>query len=178
MNKVTYASLKLKLKEDIKEFDFNGTIIQVKQYLPIIDKNDLIDITLQKAKENRIYNPLKVNMYFHLHLIYAYTNLTFTDKQREDEEKLYDILNTNGLIDKVVTAIPELEYKDLIAKTDERIENELKYNNTAAAVLSKLINDLPKNADFAAKIVDNFDPSKYQAVVDFAKAANGGRDIN
>ena len=28
------------------------------------------------------------------------------------------------------------------------------------------------------EIVNNFDPAKYQAVIDFATAANGGRDIN
>ena len=177
MSKITYSSLKLKLKEEIKEIDFNGNKIEVKQYIPINDKIDLIDITLQKSQEDRLYNPLKVNMYFHLNLIYLYTNITFTDKQREDEEKLYDILDSNGLIDIIVQAIPEKEYVDLLNKTAEKIENELKYNTTAASIIAKLINDLPKNADFAANIVDNFNPEKYQAVIDFAKAANGNRNI-
>ena len=178
MAKITYSSLKLKTKDEIKEIDFNGNKIEVKQYLPITDKIDLIDITLQKSREDRLYNPLKVNMYFHLHLIYLYTNITFTDKQKEDEEKLYDVLDSNGLINAVVAAMPESEYTDLLNKTAEKIDNELKYNTTAAALVSKIINDLPAQAEAMANIVDNFDPSKYQAVVDFAKAANGGRNIN
>ena len=52
MTKVTYSSLKLKINEEIKEIDFNGNKIEVKQYLPIRDKIDLVDITLQKSKEN------------------------------------------------------------------------------------------------------------------------------
>ena len=177
MSKITYSSLKLKLKDEIKEIDFNGNKIEVKQYLSINDKIDLIDITLQKAKENRLYDPLKVNMYFHLNLIYLYTNISFTDKQREDEMKLYDILDSNGLINAVIAAIPENEYEDLLNKTSEKIDNELKYNTTTAAILNKVIDDLPKNANLAANIVDNFNPEKYQAVIDFAKAANGNRNV-
>lgn len=177
MTKITYSSLKLKMKDEIKEIDFNGNKIEVKQYLPISDKIDLVDITLQKSQEERLYNPLKVNMYFHLHLIYLYTNITFTDKQREDEEKLYDVLDSCGLINEVVAAIPENEYIDLLNKTAEKIDNELKYNTTAAAIVSKFINDLPKNAEIAAQIVDNFDREKFQNVIDFAKSANGGRAI-
>ena len=178
MSKITYSSLKLKMKNDIKVIDFNESKIEVKQYLPITDKIVLIDITLQKARESKLYNPLKVNMYFHLHLVYLYSNITFTDKQREDEEKLYDILDSNGLIDAIVAAIPESEYVDLLNKTSEKIETELKYNTTAAAILNSFMDELPRNAEAAAKIVDNFDPEKYQAVLNFAKAANGGRDIN
>ena len=177
MAKITYSSLKLKTKEEIKEIDFEGNKIEVKQYLPITDKIDLIDITLQKSKEERLYNPIKVNMYFHLHLIYLYTNISFTEKQREDEEKLYDVLDSNGLIDAVVAAIPENEYTDLLNKTAEKIDNELKYNTTTAALVSKIIDELPMNAQAMADAVNNFDPTKYQAVLDFAKAANGGRDI-
>lgn len=177
MGKTTFTSLKLKMKEEVKTIDFNESKIEVKQYLPIRDKIDLVDITLQKSREDRLYNPLKVNMYFHLNLIYLYTNISFTEKQREDEEKLYDLLDSNELIDLIVSNIPEFEYKDLLEKTIEKIKHELKYNTTAAAIVSKLINDLPKNAQAAANIVENFDKEKYKAVVDFAKAANGGRDI-
>jgi len=177
MSKITYSSLKLKLNNEIKEIDFNGNKIEVKQFLPIQDQIDLIDITLQKSKEENLYNPLKVNMYFHLNLIYLYTNLSFTDKQREDEEKIYDILDSNGLIDEIVKAIPERQYLDLLNKTAEKIENELKYNTTAAFIIGKFINDLPKNAEAAKTIMDNFDKDKYQEVINFAKAANGNRDI-
>ena len=175
MTKVTYSSLKLKIKEENKKVE--DTDIEVQQYLPIQDKIDLIDITLQKAKEGVLYNPIKVDMFFHLNLIYLYTNLTFTDKQREDEYKLYDMLQSNGIINKIIAAMDENEYNGLLNMINERIENELRYNTTAAALISKFIDDLPANAEAAQKIVDNFDPNKYQAVVDFAKAANGNRSI-
>ena len=80
--KVSYANLKLKTKYEIKTFNFNNTEIEVKQYLPIEDKYDLVMITLQKAEENGIYNALKLDMYIHLHLVYMYTNLSFIEKQK------------------------------------------------------------------------------------------------
>lgn len=176
MTKVTYSSLKLKIKEDTKKIE--DTDIEVLQYLPVQDKIDLVDITLQKAKEDRLYNPIKIDVFFHLNLIYLYTNLTFTDKQREDEYKLYDILESNGIISKVIAAMDENEYNFLLNKINEKAENELTYNTTTASIIAKLVDDLPGNAEAAQKIVDNFDPEKYKAVINFAQAANGGRTLN
>jgi len=175
MGKITYSSLKLKTKEEVKKVE--GTDIEVQQYLPMQDKIDLIDITLQKAREDKLYNPLKVDMFFHLHLIYLYTNITFTEKQREDEYKLYDSLQSNGIISQVIAVMNENEYKTLLDMINETIDNELKYNTTAAAIISKIIDDLPANAEAAQKIVDNFDKDKYKAVIEFAQAANGGNPI-
>ncbi len=177
MNKITYSNLKLKQKEDIKEIDFNGNKIEVKQYLPINDAIDLVDITLQNSKEDNLYNPLKVDMYYHLYLIYLMTNITFTDKQKENEEKLYDVLLSNGLIDQVIAEIPESIYTGLLNKIEEKIQIELQYNTTAAAIIKNIINELPKNAQIASDIVENFDKEKFQNVIDFARSINGGRNI-
>ena len=177
MSKVTYTSLKLKVKEDVKTFDFNGNTIEVKQYLPIDEKYDLISIALQKAKDENIYNELKLDMYFNLYLVYLYTNLSFTDKQKEDEAKLYDALQSNGFIDKRMEVFNDDEYNDLINYIDIQKELEMTYNTTAAGIIYNLVKELPNQAENLKEIIDNFDPQKYQAVIDFAKAANGGRAI-
>ena len=178
MAKITYSSLKLKIKDEVKTIDYNGNQIEIKQYLPIEDKIDLIDIVLQKSKEDNIYNPMKMDMYFHLYLIYLYTNITFTEKQKEDEGKLYDILNSNGLIDLIIENLSENEYDYLLDLLSEKENILLSYNTTAAAIVANIINDLPKNAQIMADIMQNFNPEQYQNVINFAKAANGGRDIN
>lgn len=177
MAKVSFANLKLKVDKEIKTVDFNGTQIEVAQYLPIADKKDLVDITLQKAEENGIYDPIQVDMYFHLHIVYMYSNLSFTDKQKEDESKLYDILESNGLMAAIIGAMNTDEYNTLYAWIVDKQKKIMKYKNTAGAVLQSVINDLPRNAEAAAQIVENFDPTKYQEVINFATAANGGRPI-
>ena len=177
MAKVSYANLKLKINQEVKTIDYNGTNIEIIQYLPIEDKYDLMMISLQKAKENDVYHPLKLDMYFHLYLVYMYTNISFTDKQRENELKLYDTLYSNGIIDLVLSNIPETEYNELQLYITRYIKDVYKNQNNITSLLRTFIDDLPKNAQIAADIVDNFDKEKYQAVVDFSQAANGGRNI-
>ena len=177
MAKISYASLKLKTNTQIKEIKWEDKTIEVAQYLPISDKYDLIMITLQKAKEDILYNPVKLDMYFHLHLVYMYTNLSFTDKQKEDEAKIYDALEGSGLLTEIIKNMSEAEYNDLWDKLNDYMEAELKYTTTIAAVIKTFINDLPKQMEAAANIVNNFDKEKFSEVTDFAKALNGGRDI-
>lgn len=178
MAKTTYASMKLKVNTETKEIDFNGSKIEVLQYLPIDDKYTLLNVTLQKAKEGAIYNPLKKDMFFHLNIIYMYTNLTFTEKQREDESKIYDTLISNGILDKVLEAIPDTEFNTLYSYLNEQEKTILTYKNTVGGAITEIIDNLPLQAEQMQKIVDNFDPEKFQNVLDFARAANGGREIN
>ena len=177
MIKTSYANLKLKVNTEVKSVDYNGNAIEVLQYLPVDDKYSLINVTLQKAKEGSIYNPLKKDMYFHLNLVYMYSSLTFTDKQREDESKLYDTLVSNGLMDLIIEAIPESEYTILYSYLDEQETDILTYKNTFSGAVSEIIENLPLRAEEMQTIVNTFDPEKFQNVLDFAKAANGGREI-
>lgn len=177
MAKISYANLKLKIDTSVSTFDFNGETIEVLNYLPIEKKYDLVMITLQKSFENNIYNPLKIDMYFHLYLVYMYTNLSLTEKQKEDELKLYDVLSSNGFIDKMLETISEKEYNDLYNYIIEIIDNKNNYNTSAAGIIKDFLESLPANMQQVSNIIDNFDPKQYQAVLDFAAAANGGRTI-
>ena len=52
-----------------------------------------------------------------------------------------------------------------------------KFENSTAGMLKKFFNEISVNADQMQQIVDNFDKDKYLEVMNFAKSANGGRDI-
>ena len=175
--KVSYANMKLKVNTSVKTFEFGGQKVQVLQYLPSQDKYDLLMITLQKSIEHGAYNEFKLNLYFELNLVYMYTNISFTEKQREDEFKLYDNLKSNGFFEKFYQTMNEEEYNELFSQLNAIKNASSAYRMSAGGVLNRLIEDLPKNAEAAAKIVDGFDPNQYQAVIDFARYANGGRDI-
>lgn len=177
MAKVSYANLKLKTNTSVKTFSFEGQEIEVKQYLPTEDKYDLIMITLQNSRENNIFNSFKVDLYFHLNIIYLYTNLSFTEKQKENEYKLYDAIVSSGLLSLILEQIPENEYNFLLDHLGEIRKSLTEFNLSASAMVQSIVNDLPSNARAAAEIVDSFDKNKYQEVIEFAKAANGGRPI-
>ena len=109
-------------------------------------------------------------MYFHLNLVYLYTNLSFTDKQREDESKLYDTLQSSGLLNLILENIPEEEYKILYSFIEEYERDILNYQNTIAGIIANLIESLPARAEEMQKIVDNFNPENFQEVLNFARA--------
>ena len=175
--KVSYANMKLKTNTSVKTFEFGGQKVEVLQYLPAQDKYDLLMITLQKSLEDNIYNEFKLNLYFELHLVYMYTNISFTEKQREDEFKLYDTLKSNGFYEKFFQVINEDEYNELFEQLNAIKNASFKNKRSVAGLVGGLIDDLPANAEAAAKIVESFDPNQFKAVVDFARYANGGRDI-
>jgi len=111
---------------------------------------------------------MKLDEYFALNIIYSYSNITFTAKQREDEDKLYDQMQSCGFITAFFKAMNIDEYNYLFDSIKEaRTANE-KANAAAGNVISKIINDLPRNAEVAAKLVDSFDPEKYQNVIKLA----------
>lgn len=171
MNIVSYNNLKLKYKSEIKEIKIGDTTVGVLQYLPSQDKYDLLMSTLQKSYEDGYYNDFLCDVYFHLHLVYMYTNLSFTQKQREDELKLYDVLETNGVIDLVVSAMNEDEYNNLKQYIDFIRYSQSDHNHSIGSIVSKVISDLPKQAAEAAKILENFNPEQYKNVIQLAQKA-------
>lgn len=178
MATVKYTNLDLKLNKSTKKITYNGQEIEVLQYLPIEEKESLINITLQESKEGNIYNSVKKDIFFHMNLVFAYTNITFTDKQRQDIGGLYDKLTCSGLLEEILNNIPESEYQTLYSYFEELEEDKIKYDNTILGVVKQWISDIPKNTKEMEEIVKNFNPENFQAVLDFAKAANGNRDIS
>ena len=174
MPKVSFTNLKLKVNNEVNTFQFgeNKTKIEVLKYLPIEDKNDLIHIALQNAEEDGIYNDILLEMYFNLYIIYFYTNINFTDKQKEDPAKLYDQMQSNGLITSVIEAMDNDEYANLLTSLEVIRDANLTYKNTAAAVLQRIIQDLPRNAEAAAEIVNNWNPENFKEVQRLAQLAN------
>lgn len=140
MANITFSKLNLKKKEEIKTIKFNEQEIEVKQYLPIQDKLDVIYNAISKTEdENRFFNPVKLECYCTLEIIYAYTNIKFTDKQLEDEAKLFDLMEENGLIDIIFSAIPEEETNFIMDSCVESAEAIYKFSNSAHGLIDYII---------------------------------------
>lgn len=169
MAKVSYANLKLKTNTNVKTFDFEGTEIEVLQYLPIELKNELVQIALQNADEGDLYNPLILDMYLHLYMVYLYTNITFTEKQKEDEVKLYNTLQSNGLIDMVLEKIPEDEYNLILTYSERIIKDRTKYKTSTAGIIKNAIDSLPAQMERAANIANTLDLSQFEKILAVAK---------
>ena len=142
MAKVPFTKLGLKKKEEIKNITINDQVIEVKQYLPISDKINIITNVIENsADDNNFANPVKVEVFANLEIMYAYTNISFTDKQKENPTKLYDLLEENGIIAEVIAAIPENEYALLLGWIDETIEAFYTYRNSVMGIMEQISAD-------------------------------------
>lgn len=168
MAKVAFSKLALKKQDKVNTIKIGNFDIEVKQYLPVNDKLDLIARVLNGAHdENNFPNPVKIEVIGALEIIMAYTNLSFTEKQKEDVAKLYDLLETNGVIDQVVSAIPEEEYNFIIDGIDDTIEAVYTYQNSILGILENVSQDY-SNLNFdASKIQDALrDPNNLELLKD------------
>lgn len=142
MSKVTFTKLQLKKKNDSKEFIYNDQTIIVKQYLPIQEKLTLIENVLNASgDEYNFANPIKLDMFLSLEIMYHYTNITFTEKQKEDPAKLFDLLDENEVISKVIALIPEEEYRTLYDGVVELSENIYTYQNSLLGIMDAVNRD-------------------------------------
>ena len=142
MAKIPFTKLQLKKINESKEFTYNEQIITVKQYLPIQDKLALISRVINSAAdEYNFTNPVKLDMYLALEIIYTYTNLSFTEKQKEDIAKLYDLLEENKIFDKVIELLPEEEYNTLWEGVVELSESIYAYQTSVLGILDTVSRD-------------------------------------
>lgn len=115
---------------------------EVKHYLPMKDKIDLITRVInQSIDDNGFYNPMRVKLFLTLEMVYAYTNLSFTEKQKEDPFKLYDLLVSTGVFQDVIKQIFDGDWETIQADVWDTIENIYKYRNSVMGILDTVSND-------------------------------------
>ena len=170
MAKVAFSTLKLKQNKDVKTFKFADKDIEVLQYLPASDKYDLIMGTLQECNVDNVFNEFLKEVYFNLNLVFMYTNLTFTDKQKEDMTELYDILDSNGFFNMVIENIPKEEYEFLVLSMEEIQTAMERYDQSIAGALAKGFNVLPQAVEATMTAMKDFDINQYKEVINFAQA--------
>lgn len=142
MAKVSFTKLGLTKPQGFVELCLNEQIIEVKSYLPVNEKLELISNVINlSADDNNFANPVKVMVYSTLEIIEAYTNISFTDKQKENPTKLYDLLEGNGVTKMIFNAIPEDELIMLEDAIKESIEAVYTYKNSVMGILESMSSD-------------------------------------
>ena len=135
-----------------------------------IDNNNTLELTIQEADRGTVVNTFALDCLFHLYIIFKYTNISFTEKQREDLLGLYDILETNGVIAAVIEAIPEDEYNELRDNLLDMVEKYAVYRNSLKGALEQLQMFVPQQAEQMREVLENTDYDKLTNVVNLAEA--------
>ena len=142
MAKLAFSKLGLKPNNNIGTFIYNDLSIEVKDYLPVNSKLELIGNVINSAiDDNGYYNEGKVRVYFVLEVIDAYTNLTFTDKQKEDPCKLYDLLVGNEIWAKVWDLMLASEKEFLESCLNKTIHSIYEYKNSVMGIMEMITQD-------------------------------------
>lgn len=168
MAKIGFTKLSLKRKNEVKTITINNNQIEIKQYLPVNEKLDLIARVINGAHDqNNFPNPIKIEVIGTLEMIMVYTNISFTEKQKEDIPKLYDLLEENGIIKDIISQIPEDEYNFIIDGINKTVDAVYTYNNSVLGILEAVSKDY-SNLDFDATQIQKkmADPENLKLVRD------------
>jgi hypothetical protein len=144
MAKLAFSKLGLKLQDEIKTIELDNQVIEIKQYLSLDEKTSLISKVINECwDENaKFYNPCKYEVLIDFEIIKAYTNIVFTEKQERDNfSKTYDILNSNGLIKRILDLVPIEEYDFIKQGTIEAIQSIYKYSNSIFGIVETIKED-------------------------------------
>ena len=142
MSKVSFTKLGLTKNTNVGSFEWNEQTIEVKAYLPIQDKLKLIgDVINQCQDENNFINEAKMSMFMTLEMVYAYSNINFTEKQKSDPAKMYDLLAGSGFLDDFFTVMPQSEYKSIAIWLDKTANHIYDYRNSIYGILDAMKQD-------------------------------------
>lgn len=147
MAKVPFSKLQAKVDSEVTKtlyYNLAGEEVyyEVKHYLPIKEKLELVsNIINQSIDDNGFYNPMRVKLYMVLEVVYAYTNLSFTDKMKEDPFKLYDILVSTGIFTNVINVIREKDWTEIQENVWSTIKNIYDYRNSIMGILDTMKTD-------------------------------------
>lgn len=148
--KVGLTKLGLKKNTSLISLKWNEQIIEIKEYLPIEDKAELIDkIVNNSIDDNNFANPVRVKINLITEILFTYlVNVNFTEKQKEDKNNIYDLFISSGLWQEIYEEISN-EYDFIKKSVWAMIDEVYKYRNSALGILDAVNQDY-SNVNFEA----------------------------
>ena len=176
MAKISFNKLGLKINQATKTVQYKEEFaIEIKQYLPVNDKLKMMGEILEYTMDqNNFANPVKQKVFTTIAIIEYYTNITFTDKQKEDPTKLYDAINSSDLFEVISSNIPEVELKECQNGIDGIILAYQQYTNYILGVLENIKQNYNSKAlDISELLGQINDPQAFETLKQIAPAMVG-----
>ena len=131
------------VKKKIVCEEFLNKNLVINDYIPFLKKvemaNKIARNSLLDKKNNTIYRQSSVQyILFIRSIITLYTNLVGSTEIWIDE---YDALDSSGLLDVVISKIPEKEFSEFKTIVDQ-VENDYIYNYSRESTMSRFLNNL------------------------------------
>ncbi len=139
-----FNDLQLVIPNEIGFTSCNDKRIEVKTYLPVNDKLDLISwIINQSADELKFYNIGKIEVFKTVGLVKYYTNIEFTDIDLSNNNItiIYDLLISTGLFNEIKFLIPKQEIMWIDKVLMDTVDSIYKYQNSIFGILDAVTTD-------------------------------------
>ena len=133
---INFKDLNLETKVKTTKITLNNaTDLEVRNYLPMAEKIALISYVVDHALDESTgrFSPVRVGLFFDLAVAHFYGGINFPDEVKALDA--YDALETNLVLDAIISAIPQDEYvsiRELVIETTNDIAN---YNSSFAGVM-------------------------------------------
>ena len=121
---------KLKINDDIE--------LDVRRYLPVAEKTQMLQYIINAALDDRTgcFSPLRIEIYYSLAICKWYAGIEFDPES--DPGQNYDLLESNGIVDWVISRIPEDEAKFITRLVEETTADIARYNSSAAGIIQNM----------------------------------------
>ena len=159
---VKFDTLNLTFKDEVKQIKINDIEVNVKQYLSVEDKVNLVQIALQQAMVNNMYDEALIEAYFYTYMLIYYTDLEFTDEQKAEPLKIYDLIESNGILEEFLNAVPEDEFHDLFQYLKEQKEINMTYQTSLSFTINQFLNQFFETAK-------NLNPKDWEKISEIVK---------
>jgi len=144
--------------------------ITIAEGISVKDTNNLIMATAMKAVSEGFINKYLLKIYFNLHMIYMFTDIEFTDEEKEDELALYDKLVEDGVVAAVIDAIPSSVYDEIYNYALEYATDRAYFLVSAAGAINVFAQQLPAAMESVQEIVKSLDEEKLTNIIQLAQA--------
>ena len=145
----------LEINQEIEKVEWQNKEIEVKQYLPIEKKLEMISRIINSSiDDNGYYNPAKVYIFTIIEIINEYSNIDFTEENMENIFNLYDLLVSTGLSAKIYSALNPFEIQQIQSWISELITSIYQYKNSIVGIFDIIKEDYSGLELDAEKIQD------------------------
>jgi hypothetical protein len=125
-----FKDFELEIKIDTVEIEINGQKINVKQYLPVEKKAGIVNLAVSGTIVDGIVNEILMDAFFHVFVIEHYTDIDFSDAEFYDVLQNFDRMSSNGIVSKIIDAIPPEEYEYLLSMANSAKNSVNEYNRS------------------------------------------------
>lgn len=144
MAQINFAKLNLKENSNLIKLNWNDQEIEIKEYLPIEKKSEIIQriVDLSLDDDNSFANPIRLEINTVLEIIFAYTNIEFTEEEKENGLALYDLIISNGLWEAIYEIMKQYrDIKDIFLGVEKTVNEINRHKDSVLGILEAVNQD-------------------------------------